>query len=73
MSHVLVYDDDPWIGPQQIADIAGAALQTVYSWQKRRMLPEPGKRVLANRPRWRRSVIVEWLYETGRIEAEMTQ
>ena len=57
------------VGPKEVAEMAGVNGRsggTVYVWINRGILPEPERFVSGTRI-WRRSVIEQWLRDTGRL------
>lgn len=60
------------VGPQEVADMFGVALGTVYQWRKRGLLPQAA-RVVSRTPLWVAATIEWWGLETGRLVREQAE
>lgn len=54
------------VGVREIADLLGVKPETPKAWRVRGLLPEPDGWV-SGRPAWRRSTILKWAEQTGRM------
>lgn len=57
---------DAPIGPQEIATLLDVKVDTVHTWQRRRIMPAP-KWIISGVPLWTRSQINQWAQATGRL------
>jgi predicted DNA-binding transcriptional regulator AlpA len=57
------------VGPQEVADMLGVKVETVWQWRKRDILPMPA-RVISKVPLWSAAAINSWAEETGRLTLE---
>lgn len=55
------------VGLEEIADRLGAARNTVDSWRRRGVLPDPEPTTVGGRPWWRWDRIEAWAIETHRM------
>ena len=59
------------IDTADIAALADVQVETVRMWRWRGVLPEPAL-VKSGTPLWLRDIIINWLYDTGRLAKEET-
>lgn len=52
--------------PRDVADRLGVAIETVYQWRYRGVMPEPDMQ-LDGHPGWRLRTIERWARSTGRL------
>lgn len=57
---------DTLLGVQEIAELLGVQVRTVHQWQHRDRLPE-AEATVSGLPAWRRTTVVGWARETGRL------
>lgn len=59
---------DPYLGAREVAELLNVRPRTVHQWRFRRRLPESDV-VLHATNLWRRSTILRWAGDTGRLRA----
>ena len=55
------------IGRVEIAKLLGVETRTPHAWSARGRLPEPDFESVNAGPAWKRSSIIKWAVETGRL------